>query len=165
LAGRADDDFVTGTLVRHPYPEGGSHVADRATVAEADSKHILVVNDTEEIVELFRDIIEGMGHRVSAMTFAPEDLEKVRKAAPDLAILDLLIGAEGQGWQLVQKMRMSPDTADIPIIVCTAAVATVREQEGWLLQNGVKVVLKPFNVDDLELAITKAFKLPDLLGM
>jgi CheY-like chemotaxis protein len=127
-------------------------------------KHILVVNDTEEIVELFRDILEGIGHRVSVATFAPEDLNEVKKHAPDLVILDLMIGAEGQGWQLAQKMRMSPDTAKIPIIICTAALVEVREQEGWLVQQGIKVVLKPFQVDDLELAVTKALKLPDLLG-
>jgi CheY-like chemotaxis protein len=129
-----------------------------------ESKHILVVNDTEEIVELFREILAGLGHRISVATFAPEDLNEVKKHAPDLVILDLMIGAEGQGWQLAQKMRMSPDTAKIPIIVCTAAVTEVREQEGWLTQQGIKIVLKPFQVDDLELAVTKAIRLPDLLS-
>jgi CheY-like chemotaxis protein len=131
--------------------------------ADAAGKHILVVNDTEEIIELFRDIIEGMGHRISAMTYASEDLDEVRRIGPDLAILDFLVGGEGRGWQLVQKLRMAPDMASIPIIVCTAAVTTVREQEGWLLQHGVKVVLKPFSVQELETAITKALDLPDLL--
>ena len=32
-------------------------------------KHILVVNDTEEILDLFRDILEGMGHRMTAWSF------------------------------------------------------------------------------------------------
>jgi len=126
-------------------------------------KHILVVNDTEEIIELFRDIIEDMGHRISATTFAPEDLAEVKKVDPDLVIMDLLIDGEKHGWQLTQKMRMSRDTEAIPIIVCTAATEVVREQEGWLTANAIKVVLKPFTVDDLELAITKAFKLPEIL--
>ena len=65
-----------------------------ATPKSAKSKHVLVVNDTEEILELFRDIIEGMGHRVTAMSFAPQDLSEVRKVKPDLAILDLMIGEE-----------------------------------------------------------------------
>jgi CheY-like chemotaxis protein len=127
------------------------------------SKHVLVVNDTEEIIELFRDIIEQMGHRVSATTYAPEDLAEVRKVNPDLVIMDLVMDGERYGWQLTQKIRMSRDLEAIPIIICTAATDVVREQEGWLTANGVKVVLKPFTVSDLELAITKALKLPEIL--
>jgi CheY-like chemotaxis protein len=127
-------------------------------------KRVLVVNDTEEIIELFRDIIAGMGHEPVAITYAPEDLNEVKKAEPDLAILDLMMGEEGRGWQLVQKMRMSPDTAKIPIIVCSAAVDHVREQEGWLASQGIKVVLKPFELDDLELAVNKALRLPELIA-
>ncbi|HET8776333.1 MAG TPA: hypothetical protein VFN76_01615 [Candidatus Limnocylindria bacterium] len=40
----------------------------------------------------------------------------------------------------------------------------VRQQEGWLTSKGVKIVLKPFNVDDMELAIKKALALPDIVG-
>jgi hypothetical protein len=61
-------------------------------------KRILVVNDTEEIVELFLDILEGMGHEAVATSFAPDDLAEVKKVEPDLVILDLMIGAEAQGW-------------------------------------------------------------------
>lgn len=131
-------------------------------MAETDPKHILVVNDTEEILELFRDILEGMGHRMSAMSYAPEDLQEVIKVKPELVILDLIMGGEKQGWQLVQKMRMSPETDAIPVIVCSAATEDVREQEGWLAANAVKVVLKPFNVADLEAAVTKAIALPEI---
>lgn len=127
-------------------------------------KRILIVNDTEEIIDLFRDIIEEIGHEVAAITYAPEDLEDVKQAEPDLVILDLMIGAEARGWQLAQKMRMSAETAKIPIIVCSAALDHVREQEGWLAAQGIKVVLKPFQIDDLELAITKALALPKLMA-
>jgi CheY-like chemotaxis protein len=131
-------------------------------MAETDPKDILVVNDTEEILELFRDILEGMGHRMTAMSYAPQDLQEVIKAKPDLVVLDLIMGGEKQGWQLVQKMRMSPETDGIPVIVCSAATADVREQEGWLTANAVKVVLKPFNVADLEAAVTKALAMPEM---
>jgi CheY-like chemotaxis protein len=127
-----------------------------------ESKHVLVVNDTEEILELFRDILEGMGHRCTAMSYAPDDLAEVRKAQPDLVILDLLLGGEKLGWQLAQKMRMSRETERTPVIICTAATDEVREQEGWLVANAIKLVLKPFTVDDLEQAVDKALELPGL---
>ena len=131
------------------------------TTSESRPQHILVVNDTEEILDLFRDIIEGLGHRMTAWSFSPDDLAKVTEIAPDLIILDLMLGpTELQGWALLQKLRMSPPTENIPVIVCTAATNWVREQEGWLAANAVKVVLKPFKVGHLEHAIRQALDLP-----
>ena len=131
--------------------------------ASEGGKHVLVVNDTEEIIELFRDILEGMGHRVTATSYAPEDLEEIKKVGPELVILDLIMGGEKQGWQLAQKMRMSRETEAIPIIICTAATEDVREQEGWLAANAIKVVLKPFSIEDLERAVTKALALTEIV--
>ena len=39
------------------------------TERSAKGRHILVVNDTEEILDLFRDIVEGLGHRMTAWSF------------------------------------------------------------------------------------------------
>ena len=132
--------------------------------AALTGKHILVVNDTEEILDLFRSILEDLGHRMTAWSFSPDDLAKVTEIEPDLVILDLLMGpTELQGWALLQKLRMSPPTETLPVIVCSAATNWVREQEGWLAANGVKVVLKPFKVSDLERAIGQALALPDVV--
>ena len=132
-------------------------------MTELQSRHILVVNDTEEILDLFRDVLEGMGHRMTAWSFSPDDLAKVTEIQPDLIILDLMIGpTELQGWALLQKIRMSPPTEEIPVIICSAATNWVREQEGWLAANGVKVVLKPFKVAHLEHAVEQALALPDV---
>jgi CheY-like chemotaxis protein len=132
--------------------------------ASEGGRHVLVVNDTEEIIELFREIIEGLGHRVTATSYAPDDLAEIRKVEPDLVILDLVMGGEKLGWQLAQKMRMARDTEAIPIIICTAATEDVREQEGWLTANAIKVVLKPFTVDDLEHAIGKALTMTEIVA-
>ncbi len=121
------------------------------------------MNDTEEILDLFRDITEGMGHRMTAWSFSPDDLARVTEIQPDLVILDLMLGAtEMEGWALLQKMRMSRPTEEIPVIVCTAATNWVREQEGWLAANAVKVVLKPFKIAHLEHAIEQALDLPQV---
>ena len=133
--------------------------------SESASKHILVVNDTEEILDLFREIVEGLGHRMTAWSFSPDDLAKVTEIEPDLVILDLMLGpTELQGWALLQKMRMSPQTEELPVIVCTAATNWVREQEGWLAANAVKVVLKPFKVEHLEHAIRQTLELPAVMA-
>ena len=124
----------------------------------AEHKRVLVINDTKEILELFRDVLEReMGHEVILMSFAPDELARIVEQKPDLVIVDFMIGErEMEGWQLLQKMRMHPSTADLPIVACTAAVKQVRETEAYLLEQGIEVVLKPFTIDQLESAVGRA---------
>jgi len=124
-------------------------------------KRALVVNDTQEILELFQDILEAMGFDVVLMSYAPRELDRVREVAADLIVLDFLMGErELLGWQLLQKLKMDRQLDSIPIVVCTAAVNAVSEQQGYLTEQGVLVVLKPFNVDQLEDAVRRAVQLP-----
>jgi DNA-binding response OmpR family regulator len=126
---------------------------------DAQVKRILVINDTLEILELFEDILTGMGHQVTLLSYAPDELHQIEEAEPDLVIVDFVIGGrEMDGWQLLQKMRMNRSTQHIPIIACTAAQQAVREQEGYLTQQGIAIVLKPFNVVQLENAVRAALK-------
>jgi CheY-like chemotaxis protein len=117
----------------------------------------LVVNDTQEILELFQDILEGMGFECVLMSYAPRELDRVRDAKPDIIILDFLMGdRELLGWQLLQKLKMDRTLDSIPVVVCTGAVKAVQEAQGYLTEQGVMVVLKPFNVDQLEDAVRSA---------
>jgi DNA-binding response OmpR family regulator len=116
---------------------------------EAQPRHILVVNDTQEILDLFREILEEEGYRVSLYSYAMRDLGGIEAKQPDLIILDFMIGGEDYGWQLLQKLKMNRATAQIPVIVCTAAVQLVRQLEGHLKEKAVGVVIKPFDIDDL----------------
>ncbi len=126
-----------------------------------DRKRVLVVNDTQEILELFEAILDGMGLDAVLMSYAPRELDRIRQVSPDLIILDFLMGdRELLGWQLLQKLKMDRRTDSIPIVVCTGDVRAAHEQQGYLTEHGVTVVLKPFNVDQLEEAVTAALQLP-----
>lgn len=127
----------------HEHPAPGSDDGERS------APHVLVVNDTKEILELFRELLQDEGYRVSLSSFAVNDVDEVLELAPDLIILDYLIGGEEQGWQMLQKLKMDRRTAQIPIIVCTAARTLVQEIEGHLLSKNIGVVLKPFDIDEL----------------
>lgn len=125
-------------------------------------KRILVINDTKEILELFRDILgpDGMGHEIVLMSYAPDELSRIVAEKPDLIVVDFVVGdREMLGWQLLQKLRMSRETAKIPLIACTAAVKQVRESEAYLIDQGIEVVLKPFTIEQLEHAVRNALKL------
>ena len=60
----------------------------------------------------------------------------MERVKPELVILDLIFGAEKVGWQLLDKMRLNRATAAIPVIVCTAAITEVRENQGYLKAMG-----------------------------
>jgi DNA-binding response OmpR family regulator len=119
---------------------------------------ILVVNDTPEILELLRDILEEAGFEVALYSYASRDLDDVKRVQPDLIVLDFIIGGEDRGWQLLQKLKLDRETASIPVVVCTAAVGLVRELEGHLRAKGVSVVLKPFDIDDLVAQVEAAWQ-------
>jgi CheY-like chemotaxis protein len=126
-----------------------------------ERKRVLVVNDTQEILELFEAILSGMGLESVLMSYAPRELDRIRQVAPDLIILDFLMGdRELLGWQLLQKLKMDRSTDAIPIVVCTGHVKAAEEAQGYLTEQGVTLVLKPFNVDQLEDAVRRALEMP-----
>ena len=64
-------------------------------------------------------------------------------------MLLLVFGSEKTGMQMLQMLKMKRSTAIIPVIICTAALDLVREQEGYLNSQGVHLVYKPFDIDHL----------------
>ena len=113
--------------------------------------HILVVNDTQEILDLMRELLEEEGYRVTTAV-ALLDMDKVKRLAPDIIVQDLLFeGTQELGWKTLHLLRMDPELARIPIVLCTAAVSVVRDEAmaEQLDRLGVRVVLKPFHIDEL----------------
>jgi CheY-like chemotaxis protein len=113
-------------------------------------KHILIVNDTQEILELFRAILEEEeGYTVTLTSIKPQMLEMVKQIKPDLIISDHVFGEEKLGWQFIQRLKMDRQTANIPLIVCSGAVRELKEMEGYLTSKDIGVLYKPFDVDEL----------------
>ena len=111
---------------------------------------ILVINVTQEILELFKLILEEeAGHEVILDSYRPQMMEIVKECDPDLIISDHVFGEEKIGWQLVQRLKMDRKTATIPMIVCSGAVNELKEMEGHLMAKGIGVLYKPFDVDEL----------------
>ena len=119
---------------------------------------ILVVNDTQEILELFRLLLEEEGYEVVLAGFPIQQIDDVERINPDLIILDFVFGDQKSGWQMLQMLKMRRSTASIPVIACTAALDLVREQEGYLVSQGVHVVFKPFDIDQLLASVKQALQ-------
>jgi DNA-binding response OmpR family regulator len=117
---------------------------------------ILVVNDTQTILELFQFILEGEGYEMVASSTPIHHPGEIERVNPDLIIIDILFNQDKEGWQMIQMLKMQRSTASIPLIVCTAAVEAVRETEGHLFAKGIFVVYKPFDIDDLLATVKQA---------
>jgi CheY-like chemotaxis protein len=141
----------------HPRP-----LRKKPRMTQPAPKHLLVINDTPAILEVFRQLFEDEGYQVTLDTFSSFDtaakFDLIRELCPDVIILDFLIGGEPLGWQLLQLLRMNRDTALVPVVVCTAAVRQVEELGAHLLTMGVQVVIKPFNIDDIIAAVSRAIE-------
>lgn len=111
--------------------------------------HILCVNHTPEILELLRTLLEDEGYRVSTQLTPERDLNGLVELAPDLITIDYMWSTSDNEWAYLTMIRMDPRTRDIPIILCTGAVAQVLEMESHLASIGVRVVFKPFDIDTL----------------
>lgn len=116
-------------------------------------KHILAINNDDAVLDVFRQLLGDEGYRVSTQQYAGRDLTKIAALAPDLIILDYMWATDDSGWSLLQILRMDPGFAKIPIVLCTGAVREVRELAGRLEEMRVRVVLKPFDIDELLVAV------------
>jgi len=125
-------------------------------------KRILLVNDSKELLELMGTLLQAQGYEPILRSYPILDLNMIVALRPDLIILDILFGnQQAIGWSMLDLLKLSPSTASIPVIVCTAALKEVFEQQDYLAAQGVKVLLKPFLVDAMVDAINSALALTD----
>ncbi len=122
--------------------------------------HILIIDDDQSILELFRLIFEPEGYQVTLTKSAFEDVREVEQLKPDLIIMDFKLGRQADGFLLLQKIKMYRPTKDISIILCTAAVDIVVEQEAVLREKHIPILYKPFDIDELLKIVERTLKAP-----
>lgn len=107
---------------------------------------ILVVDDEESLCEILKFNLEREGYVVATALSAEEALMLDIKIF-DLLILDIMMG-ELSGLGLARILRKRPDTAEIPIIFCTALDSEADKIKG--LDIGADdYISKPFSVAEV----------------
>jgi DNA-binding response OmpR family regulator len=111
---------------------------------------ITVLNDNPEFLELMSAILDDdAGYDVVTFSEATTSVDDLVESRPDLVIVDLLL-AGASGWEIVALSRADGRLIEVPIIVCSADVASLRERAGELERIGnVHVLAKPFGIDEL----------------
>jgi CheY-like chemotaxis protein len=112
--------------------------------------HILIIDDDQSILEMMRLVLEEEGgYQVTTAESTFEELADIERLQPQLILLDFLLQGRNTGWNFLQKLKLHRPTKDIPIVLCTAALSDVKEQESILIQKGIPILYKPFDVDEL----------------
>lgn len=114
--------------------------------AQSNQRKILVVDDNEDMRNFMRTILS----RDYAVTTADDGLQawaKMSQELPDLIITDLMM-PKMDGLELTQRVKGSPDTNYIPLILLTAKSAI--ESRLQAMQYGADdYVTKPFETEYL----------------
>ncbi len=118
----------------------------------------MVINNSDNILAMFRKILEVNDCEVFLQLFLNSDLRDVRRIKPDLIILDYYVGREGVGWEFLQLLKMEDSTAAIPVLICTTAVRLVQEIASYLATKQVSVLRKPFESNDLTQSVASALQ-------
>lgn len=117
------------------------------------TKQILVVDDKNELLHLMRRVLEDEQYQVSILQDGKQAFTRVKTQLPDLLILDLKLG-DISGQDILKQLKDDPVTAEIPVIVYTAAVLEADEVNRLIASNpehyqAVHVVQKPFELENL----------------
>jgi CheY-like chemotaxis protein len=109
---------------------------------------VLICEDEPALRELIRLSLDGHYEFAEA-----EDgracLEVAREVQPDLIVLDMMLPGL-MGLEVLRELRRDPELATIPVIVLTAQPGTRDDA----LRAGANLVMdKPFNVDDISVAV------------
>jgi CheY-like chemotaxis protein len=117
------------------------------------AKHILIVDDTYEILYLMRMMLEEYHHQVSVLNMGAPVVEFVRANRPDLIILDIKL-TDISGIEVLHELKADPDTSSVPVIAYTASVSDADKVTKLIAAEperygDTRVLQKPFAIDEL----------------
>jgi CheY-like chemotaxis protein/tRNA A-37 threonylcarbamoyl transferase component Bud32 len=126
-----------------PKPEPAAAPATPAVEAAPAQARILIVDDGAENRDVLRRRLEREGHAVETAENGRRALELVAERPYDLVLLDVLM-PELDGYAVLDALKGSPATRDIPVIMISA----LDELEGIVrcIERGAEDYLhKPFD--------------------
>jgi signal transduction histidine kinase/CheY-like chemotaxis protein len=111
--------------------------------------YVLVVEDDAVAASLMAEYLAEEGYDVETAATAEAALEIVAEEPPALVCLDMTLGGELDGWQMLARLKEDPATADVPVVVCTAGNG--RKQAAAL--GAANFLTKPFSAARLRAAL------------
>ncbi len=143
-----DELIPDAEIVIEVEPEAPAH--------EGKGPLVLVVDDEPEIRQLVARTLESKGYVVELAVDGQEALDKADRLVPDLVLLDAML-PKVHGFDACRRIKASPRTRDVPVIMMTAIYRGWRfAQDARDSYGAFDYVEKPFRLEDLLRRIEEA---------
>jgi two-component system cell cycle response regulator DivK len=110
-------------------------------------KRVLVVEDNEKNMKLFRDILRATGYLTLEATSGAQAIKLAAEHAPDLVLMDIRL-PDIDGVEALGRLRTLAPTTPIPVFAITAE-AMHGDRERFLAAGFDGYISKPVDVVEL----------------
>jgi two-component system, cell cycle response regulator DivK len=114
---------------------------------------VLVVEDNEKNMKLFRDVLLAAGYRTLEATTGEEAVAVATEHSPDLVLMDIQLPDIG-GVEALGRLRADGRTESLPVLALTAQ-AMEGDRERFLAAGFDGYLSKPVNVVDLVATVAR----------
>jgi two-component system cell cycle response regulator DivK len=108
---------------------------------------ILVVEDNEKNMKLFRDVLQATGYRTLEASTGEQALKLATELVPALVLMDIWL-PDMDGVEALSRLRMDERTASIPVLAVTAQ-AMKGDSERFKEAGFDGYLSKPLDIDEL----------------
>lgn len=112
-------------------------------------KLIAGVNQDTLFLGLMDELLREEGYDTVILKASGKAYQDIKHRQPALVVLDIRINDPEAGFTVIDLLRIDPQTAYIPIIICSTATQIIRENEQRLRDKGCEILMKPFNIEEL----------------
>ncbi len=112
---------------------------------------MLIVDDERDLLSLLDFNLRGEGFETVLASSAEQALAQLRRAVPDLVVLDLML-PDLPGTEVCRRIKSDPRTKRVPVVMLTAKGDEVDRVVGFEL-GADDYVTKPFSVRELVLRL------------
>jgi DNA-binding response OmpR family regulator len=116
-------------------------------VDEDGRRHVLVVEDEQDLASLLRLNLQFEEFQVTVVGDGQQALDEIRRTPVDVVLLDVMMPVKS-GWEVLHELKADPEYRDIPVIMLTA-MAAERDLIRGHLQGAVHYITKPFDMTHL----------------
>jgi two-component system response regulator AtoC len=121
-------------------------------------KRVLIADDEKNMRWVLGEALTIEGYEVSEAVDGKEALSAVKESEPDLMVLDHKMPSP-DGMEVLRRIRADGHTFPIIMLTAHGNVATAVEA---MKAGATEYVTKPFDLDELKLAIDKAIRIGEL---
>ncbi|MCB8838482.1 response regulator [Aurantimonas sp. VKM B-3413] len=109
------------------------------------SKTVMIVEDNELNMKLFRDLLEAHGYATVQTRSGLTALDLAREHRPDLILMDIQL-PEISGLDVTRQLKSDPELYKIPVVAVTAFA--MKGDEERIRQGGCEAYIsKPISVN------------------